>query len=218
MKKIFSIIVILAFAVSCINYGTKETTSEEIQITFEDSPKIEHGVNCGCDSLFGYKLCDTLNFGGVKIKGRYSIEKAEGTFYFQTTPITKAPYAIVIEAHDYIKMQNALFKNIKNFKFIFSKNELSKRYREIIDSENIFAENFGIGKKDGKEYFSYYVPESVPLWGTGLKMPYKTCLIITDLSLLKLYEKEQYELDAPKREAIAREKAEREQNAQIFPI
>lgn len=218
MKKIFSIIVTLSFAVGCINYGTKETTSKETQITFEDSPKIEHGANCDCDSLFGYKLCDTLNFGGVKIKGYHSIEKAEGTFYFQTTPITKTPYAIVIEAHDYAKIENALSKNIKNFKFIFSKNELSKRYRKIIDSENMLARNFGIGKKDGKEYFSYYVPEYTPLWSTGLKMPYKTCLIITDLSLLKLYEKEQYELDTPKREAIAREKAKKEQNAQIFPF
>ena len=216
---------LLCIVMSCKQTSTKKTIVEnELPPLTEISqtPKIEHGVNCDCDSLFGYKLCDTLNFGGVVFFGdKHPSGIYYNVFFFERTPITNTPYAIRLYSQsncDWRKIEKCLSTNVKNFNWTpghldknFKSIDLPKRFEKYVHNNNY---DWAIGTQNGKEYFTSwygYIKD-------GEIIHDEQNIIITDLKLLKQYEQEKYDSESPKREAEAREKIEEEKNAQIFPI
>ena len=221
MEKKLTLIIAVFVAVFLAITCTVGNNGKQAQIS-EIVPEISHEHICECDSLFGYKECDTLNFGGVNFVGiNHPSNRYYNIFILEKTPITKTPYAIRLYSQkncDWRKIEKCLETNVKNFNWTpwhpdknWKTIDLPERFKLWVPNNNY---HWAIGTQNGKEYFCAWYPYVVD----GIMKHDEENIIITDLKLLKLYEKEKYESEAPERERKAREKAEREKNAQIFPI
>ncbi len=216
---------LLCMVMFCKQTPTKKTIAEnELPPLTEISqtPKIEHGVNCDCDSLFGYKECDDINFGGYFFRGNGSIWDSQPCFYFERTTLTNTPYIFVIQSKKGLGTQNlidACYKNVPNFHREWKHGSVGHYYYDIEERLLKLLPTPGgyeiyLGTKDNKEYFLIH---STRL-RDGQTYYDDTKLYITDLNLLKQENKEKYNSEAPKREKEAQEKLLREKNSEIFPI
>lgn len=209
MKKIIVIAISIIVIFGC---GKREET---FAYHIDRKPHI-----CQCDSLFGYKECDSLNIGSVLFYGD-SLYKGSNTFSIERTPLTRTPYQIILNSsygHGTSKVIASLEKNVRNFSRVPKLGEpghyyydIDKRLKSLLPSVGYY--DVYMGTKDNKEYFLVAKKDR---YDGGCYT--HTEIFITDLKLLQLQEHEQYEKERPQREKKEQEKIKKEKEAQIFPF